>query len=124
MIAVRGKAQAYVQCLLMNKDTRMLCEASSGYFAVLPGQRRPSEMPMSKVAALDAAGFDTDTSDGNYQRMLPIRNVDADFSGAADLLLSLLHDIYDARSIGELQFKAPLAGNAANVSMRCNASTN
>ena len=98
----------------------MLCEASPGYFAVLPGQSRPSEMSMSKVAALDAAGFDMDTSDRNYQRVLSIRNIDADFASAADLMLSLIHDIYDARSIGELRFTAPLAGNAANVPMRCN----
>lgn len=119
VVSVRGKGQAYVQCLLMNRDTRLLCEASSGYFAVLPGKRRPTEMPMSKVAVLDAAGFDTDTSDRNYQRMLAIRNVDTDFAAAADLVLSLIHDIYDARAIGELEFKAPLAASAARTSLHC-----
>jgi len=40
ILALRFRPQNYVQCLFLDGDTRMLCEASSGFYATLPVENR------------------------------------------------------------------------------------
>ena len=40
VLAVKFKPQRYVQCLFLDGDSRMLCEASSGFYATLPVEDR------------------------------------------------------------------------------------
>lgn len=53
-------SQAYVQCLFFEQDTRMLCEASSGFYEKRPEEvGRPRVLP-GAMAPLAALGFSTD----------------------------------------------------------------
>src|ERR1700732_2662453 len=55
----------YVQCV---SDTRskMLCEASSGFFYSAPTEPRRYRLPATAIAALGRLGFSTDDSAGNF----------------------------------------------------------
>ncbi len=99
---------AYVQCLLEADDTEILCEAASGFYSVLEGET-PPPVPPERVAVMAAAGFSTDTSDGNFQKLIVITDHARDFEHVADLLLGILYDGFGARPWTPLLYIAPLA---------------
>lgn len=118
IVAVHDRPQAYVQCLLSNQDQEILCEASSGFYARLPGEPR-DPVPPAVLALMEAAGFSTDASEGNFQRL---RNVDAvgpTFQDTAETLLGLLYDAYGARRGTELEYTSPLARPDAMAAEGC-----
>ncbi|MFG1410559.1 hypothetical protein V5G24_05540 [Xanthobacter sp. VTT E-85241] len=106
--SVKGGNQQYVQCLLLEDNKQMLCEAASGFYGVKKGEAR-DEVRMSNLAILEAAGFDTDSSEGNFQKLLVISQPTGDFDRVADLMLGLLYDIYGARRGDRLTYVAPMA---------------
>lgn len=108
VVEVKGGNQQYVQCLLLEDNKQMLCEAASGFYGVKKGEAR-DEVLMSNLAILEAAGFDTDSSEGNFQKLLVISQPRGDFDRVADLMLGLLYDIYGARRGDRLTYEAPLA---------------
>lgn len=99
---------AYVQCLLSEEDTEILCEAASGFYSVPDGET-PPPVPPERVAVMVAAGFSTDTSDGNFQKLMAVTDPARDFETVADLLLGILHDAFGARPGALLRYDAPLA---------------
>ena len=97
----------YVQCLFVEDDARMLCEAASGYYAK-PASQSPSPIVSPDgLLALSALGFSTDGSEGNFQRFSASRSPD-DFGAIAELLLSALYEGYGARLPAKLEVIAPL----------------
>lgn len=108
VVADRAEPRSYVQCLLEEDDTQMLCEAASGFYSVKPGIEPPG-LPLRSLAAIEAAGFSTDDAEGNFQKLLAISNPDKDFHDVAGLLLGLLYDAYGVRQGRALEYKAPLA---------------
>lgn len=100
---------AYVQCLLEADDTEILCEAASGFYSVPEGET-PPPVPPERVAVMAAAGFSTDASDGNFQKLIVIADHARDFEQVADLLLGILYDAFGARPWTPLRYVAPLAG--------------
>ena len=103
----RGRPQAYVQCIFFESDTKMYCEAASGFYEQRPQERRLRPMPGS-IAAIAALGFSTDPSEGNFSQEIDLGDP-PDLSRAADLMLATLHDAYGARLWTELKFNAPFA---------------
>jgi hypothetical protein len=105
-ISLRATPNAYVQCIFHDNQSRVYCEASSGFW----GPRGPRRLQLSTraVAALAKLGFDTDGSAGNFKFD---RDVDksANFHPLADIMLRALHDGYGARSHTQLTFAAPFA---------------
>jgi hypothetical protein len=108
VLALKASPQSYVQCLFLDGDSRMLCEASSGFYAQLPVENRRFRMSPEGLVALARLGFSTDDSDGNYQRMIDIRS-NADLVAVADLILSAFYEVYGARTGSQMKWVSPLA---------------
>lgn len=112
IIDFAGRPQDYVQCVF-DSTTRMLCEASSGFYYDAPGKPRTYRLPPSAIAALGRLGFSIDDSAGNFKIWLDISNP-PDFNRLADFMLKALHDGYGARAGVSLRFSAPLAPHATS----------
>lgn len=109
LFALHGDAAKYVKCALIGKDTRIVCNASSGYFSAPQGQPRLYKIDHEGRQALKALGYDLDDSQGDFQLFLPLAG-DADVSGAADTVLKTLYDVYAVRPPAEIvDVTAPLA---------------
>lgn len=103
----------YVQCMFMANRTRVLCEASSGYFYNKDGAPRTFFLPPDSIAALGRLGFSTDDSRGNFRYEAGI-GTPPDLNAIADLMLTALHDGYGARANETLRFNAPFARGPAS----------
>ena len=66
IVYLAGRPQDYVQCVFDTR-TRLLCEASSGYYDSKPDQPRAYRLPAASIAALGSLGFSTNDSAGNFQ---------------------------------------------------------
>ncbi len=97
----------YVQCVFDTR-TRMLCEASSGFYDNVATEPRTRWLPAEAIAALGRLGFSTDDSAGNFQIWFDVPDP-PDFNRIADFILRALHDGYGARANDHLEFNAPLA---------------
>ena len=98
----------YVQCIFHDSNSKVYCEASSGFWLTRKGQARTVRQPPATIAALANLGFETDDSAGNFKID---RDVGAppDFNALADFILRALHDGYGARHDITLSFNAPFA---------------
>lgn len=111
IVEARRIGQAYVQCLFV-KDGGLLCEVSSGFYG-RPQDRL--EVTPSVAAILSGAGFSTDGSRGNFQRMRPTDDVPAQIEEAAQVLAVILHDLYGARTLDDLKYQVAGAPRLANA---------
>jgi hypothetical protein len=107
-----ARSNDYVQCVFDTK-TRMLCEASSGFYDNVATQLRTRWLPKDAVAALGRFGFSTDDTTGNFQIWFDVPDP-PDFNRIADFILQSLHDGYGARANDDLEFNAPLAPHATS----------
>jgi hypothetical protein len=107
-IAVTLPDRGYVQCRFHDSETRMQCEASSGFYETKPGALRTAYLAADKIAALGRLGFSTDDSQGNFSLDVAVPK-EPDFGAIADLILKALYDGYDARADKALLFTAPFA---------------
>jgi hypothetical protein len=96
VVAREDAVQSYVQCIFIDHATRMLCEASSGYYLTLPTEPRSMMLPNTAKIELAALGFDTTEEQGNFKRFVTTSKLD-DLSAVADLLLTALFRGYGAR---------------------------
>ena len=117
-VTLRGQPQAYVQCLFFERDTKMSCEAASGFYAQKPEEPRRFRLAPEEVAALGRLGFSTDDSAGNFKREIEIGSP-PNLGAVADLMLSALHDGYGARVKSRLKWSAPLAPRINAKFSRC-----
>ena len=108
-----GHPHGYVQCIFIANRTRVLCEASSGYYYNKDGAPRTFFLPKDSIAALGRLGFSTDDSKGNFRFEAGIA-APPDLNAIADLILAALHDAYGARADTELRFNAPFAPGTAS----------
>jgi hypothetical protein len=98
----------YVKCTFIFLGERMRCEAASGFYYEQTGGARTFRLAPAKVAALARLGFSTDDSRGDFRIEFDVAD-EPDFSAIAALILTALHDGYDARAQSTLQFNAPFA---------------
>jgi hypothetical protein len=96
IVDLAGRPQDYVQCVF-DTPTRMLCEASSGYYYDAPTEPRSYRLPPSAIAALGRLGFSTDESAGNFQIWFDVAEP-PDLNAIADFILKALHDGYRVRA--------------------------
>jgi len=108
IIALKFVPENYVQCLFLDGDRRMLCEASSGFYAQLPGENQHYRVSAEGLAALARLGFSTDGNEGNFQRIVAFSG-DPDLESVATLILSTLYEVYGVRLGSQLEWKSPLA---------------
>lgn len=98
-----GQSQRYVQCLFLDGDKRLLCEASSGFYG--PRPRHP--IGSAARRAIAAQGFSTDGRDGNFQLSLTLGGDDTLWN-AAGIMLETLYRGYGARRSSRILARAPL----------------
>ncbi len=112
-IEVPHATQAYVQCMFHDNNTKLYCEAASGFYYDAPGAPRTFHHPGRAIAALGRLGFSTDDSAGNFNIDLDVSDP-PNFNPLADFMLKALHDAYGARADMKLQFNAPFAPRATS----------
>jgi hypothetical protein len=103
-----GHPHGYIQCMFIAQRSRILCEASSGYYYNKDDAPRTFLLPPNAIAALGRLGFSTDDSEGNFRYEAEIATP-PDLNGIADLILTALYDGYGARAGATLRFNAPFA---------------
>jgi len=108
ILAIKEGPRGSVQCLFVENDARLLCEAESGFYAQKAGEPRQFRVSPEGIAVLARLGFSTDDSEGNYQRLIPLDG-GGDFSAIADVILTALYEAYGARIDSRLEWEAPLA---------------
>jgi hypothetical protein len=112
-VTVPHAAQAYVQCMFHDNNSKLYCEAASGFYYDAPGAPRTFHQPTYVIAALGRLGFSTADSAGNFKIDLDVANP-PDFNVLADFMLKALHDGYGARADMTLEFDAPFAPRATS----------
>ncbi|MGU3358764.1 TY-Chap domain-containing protein [Methylobacterium sp. M6A4_1b] len=106
-VSVVRTDQRYVQCIFVDEDRKLHCEASSGAYA--QGAEAPGHsLSESSKSALHRLGFAQAGSNENYKREITL-GTPPDFDIAADLMIGALHDAYEARASTPLAFFAPRA---------------
>jgi hypothetical protein len=108
----------FVQCIFVEGDRRLLCEAASGFYAEKRGRARSSVAGPTAITALRELGFDTEAQAGNFQQMFEIKTKYS-LSVAARQVLLALHRGYGAQPSDNLDFKAPLGPGGGSVKARC-----
>ena len=66
VVAMPAPRRGYVQCLFHDNETRVLCEAASGFTEAKPGEPRTVRLAPAKIAALGRLGVSTDDRAGNF----------------------------------------------------------
>lgn len=122
IVALAHQPDRFAQCLFDAASSKLLCEASSGYFTQRGGRPRSFTPSPEAVAAIGRLGFSTDDSKGNFQREIEARTA-ADLEAAADLLLATLYDAFGAGPHSLLEILAPLAPLTAHDRSRCTPSS-
>ena len=110
-VTLTNHPHGYVQCMFTHARSRVLCEASSGYYFNKDGAPRTFYLPPDAIAALGRLGFSTDDSQGNFRYEAAL-GAAPDFNALADRMLQALHDGYGARADSTLTFNAPFAPRA------------
>jgi hypothetical protein len=118
VVALEQHGQSYVQCLFVTQDTRMLCEAASGFYAQRTGEPRRFRLAPEAVAALGRLGFSTDDTQGNYRRELELGRPPK-LVAVADLMLSALYEGYGARLDTRLKLTAPMVPRVKREFSKC-----
>lgn len=113
VVTVSEHPHGYVQCMFTTQRTRILCEASSGYYYNKAGAPRTFYLPPGAIAAVGRLGFSIDDSEGNFRYDAHI-GPSPDLNAIADLILTALHDGYGARADSWLTFNAPFAPRATS----------
>ncbi len=108
VVTLPDHPHGYVQCMFHDRRTKVLCEASSGFFWDPPGAVRTFHLTAAAIAALAKLGFSTDDTKGNFQIDFDVGNP-PDVNAIADFILKALHDGYGARATSTLKFNAPFA---------------
>lgn len=113
-ITVQEHTHGYVQCIFYENGTRLLCEASSGFFLFKPEEPRTYRLPDQKIEELLGLGFSDDDRAGNFQHYSDVGSP-PNFNRIADFLLAVLHKAYDATARSNLKFNAPFARGRATT---------
>ncbi len=110
-LAMTGLFQRYVQCIFVERDTAMVCEASSAAYGIGQFSRVrfvPTEETQNTLRQL---GFAQDDPKKNYSQMVPLGSP-PDVRIAADLMLATLYEAYGARRETDLDLVAPQGWDA------------
>ena len=118
IISPKHAPESYVQCIFVELDTKMLCEAASGFFAQPAGKSRRPVLPPEALASLGRLGFATDSTEGNFQQIISM-NSETRLASIADLILSALYQGYGARLNSGIALQAPLGPGGRAALARC-----
>ena len=94
--------QRYVQCLFLDNDRQILCEASSGFH----GPRPRLKLSSAQRQAIAAQGFSMEGRTGNFWFARPVADR-SDLWAITDVMLETLYRGYGARLGRPIGMKAP-----------------
>ncbi|GGF63111.1 hypothetical protein GCM10007301_23630 [Azorhizobium oxalatiphilum] len=114
---VPAKGHAYAQCLMVEEGSSILCEVASGFYLKQKGDPSTVEVPARVRALLAAEGFDTDPSEGNFQRHWTPTNLSAEIEATGRSLAGLLYDLYGARTPDDVEYEVPGAPELARAAL-------
>lgn len=103
LIVEVAERPGYVQCLFLDNDRKILCEAASGAY----DKSASHYVAADRLPVLARLGFSLDGAKRNYQQRRAIRG-DASLAKIADLLIRTLHDVYDVAPDHHFRYQAPL----------------
>lgn len=111
VLSLPDTPQHYVQCIFIERDTAMGCEASSGAYG--PKEGEPGHFAPSSAAraALARLGYRLDDPAENFTRTIAL-GTPPDVGQAATLMLRTLFDAYGARPGSPVEVVAPRGGDA------------
>lgn len=108
-LTIRDHVQRYVQCIFIDRDTSMYCEAASGaYYDERSAPYRYVPTAERKEAML-RLGYRQESPTENFSRTVALGSP-PDVGLAADLMLGALYDAFDARSGTIIDMDAPNGG--------------
>jgi hypothetical protein len=107
ILSIAGRGQSYVQCIFVDPEGALFCEASSGSLGPPEGAEGHMRLAPGAVAVLAVLGFETDETDGNFWRVF--ERGEGGHRHTAEVMLDALHRGYGARTDLEIEVKAPLA---------------
>lgn len=113
-----SQPEHYVQCLFIEGDTRMLCEAASGFYRAKQGEERVKLVSPQGLSALKGLGFSVDDSEGNFQVFANTATT-ADFPTVAELMLTALYRGYEKRQPPRLKIEAPQGPGGRTMRAQC-----
>jgi hypothetical protein len=112
-----SSAHQYVQCIFIEGETRMYCEAASGLFWARQGGNELDVISATGRATLVRQGFEL-RPNGNFQRYFATPT-SSDLSAVADMMLVALHGAYRLRADSKVDFAAPLAPDDSAHDRKC-----
>lgn len=95
----------YVQCMFVDRDSRMLCEVASGFCLSKPGAPRQHLLSKDRIDAIARLGFSTDDRAGNFQREIATPSARVHLE-VGKLILSALHAAFGVGQSATLEFQA------------------
>jgi hypothetical protein len=107
ILSIVERGQSYVQCLFVDPQGGLFCEASSGLLGPPEGAEGHMRLGAEALAALTVLGFETDEAEGNYWRL--VERGEGGHRHLAEVMLDVLHRVYGARTDLAIEIKAPLA---------------
>ena len=107
VLTLARHTQKYVQCIFLDQDTRMLCEASSGSYGPRAGTVQKFRVSARGLRALAKLGFSLTGGSGNYQLMIE-PPASSDYRAVATLILTAIYEVYDAEANSRLRITVPL----------------
>lgn len=110
-LAMTGLFQRYVQCIFIDDDTAMFCEASSGAYGTGKFSLVRFVPTEETQNTLNGLGFTQDDPEKNFSQTVPLGSP-PDVRVAADLMLTTLYEAYGARRDIDLDMDAPKGGDA------------
>jgi hypothetical protein len=118
ILSDQDRPEHYVQCLFIDGDKRMMCEAASGFYRTKPGEERVKLVSPQGLSALNRLGFSGDDAEGNFQAFARTATR-ADFPAVADLLLTALYRGFEKRQPPRLTIDAPLGPGGRTMQQQC-----
>lgn len=108
----------YVQCIFIEGENRMLCEAASGAYAERRGIPRHSVISGEGVADLAELGFELPDQNGNYQKFVGVTAAGS-LRSVAELMLTALYRGYGLRPDASIVLEGPLLPEHVPDSVSC-----
>lgn len=118
ILSDESRPEHYVQCLFIDGDKRMMCEAASGFYRTKPGEERVKLVSPQGLSALKRLGFSGEDTEGNFQAFAKTATT-ADLPTVADLMLTALYRGYEKREPPRLKIDAPQGPGGRGLQTRC-----
>jgi hypothetical protein len=108
----------FVQCLLEDDNSEILCEAASGFYTSNDGRPRTYQPSEATRTAIKRLGFSDDDSGGNFSLTRKLGSI-ADLPAISTLMLATLYDAYGANLLSDIELIAPRAPLSREAQVKC-----